>query len=57
MQPMANRTPAVAVKTFLSVTGDATEGMDGKSYLPVVVRNIDKLPYNLVVANESGEQI
>ena len=53
VQPMANRTPAFAVKTYLSVTGDATEGMDGKRYIPVVVKNMDKLPYNLVVANES----
>ena len=53
VQPIASKTAAFVVKTFLTVTGHKMEGMDGKSYTPVVVKDMDKLPYDLIVANES----
>ena len=54
VKPMIHRECAYAVKTFLTTKrGTKRDIAGGESYTPLIVKDIGKLPYDLVLASEA----
>ena len=53
VQPMCRKRYAYAVKTFLTTRGGTKRSHTGELYTPVIVKDMDKLPYDLVEASQA----